>query len=414
MRIVLRGQAWTTESHPGTYVRLLLINYFEGIDSERGIAWRRADSLALRGFLGLGLDEAPPEHSTISRTRRLIDLETHRAVFTWILQGLATADPVKGKTIGIDATTLEGQRRLSCVACASSPELAVTPVIFYTATYHEREARALAFRCGATDVLTKPSAPNLILATIDAALDSSLHAPSPPLDRPELDREPLHLVGSALAVRTDRLEAEKERMAAVLQVATELVGDRDPFTMLNTLCSRTRHLTLAQHAVIGLLGPDGTPRETLCTSGVDETVESALRPPSADSALLSVVVGARPPVRTRNPCGRPEALGLPIDHPTVSSLLSVPIASWDQVYGWLSLRNKLVWTHSTMLTNAWPCRLESMQESRTRTRSCAMTQIIVSRRLNESSMRRPPTSERTNESSSPERSTTGWDKRWRA
>ena len=53
---------------PGTYFRLLLIGYFEGIDSERGIAWRTADSLALRGFLGLGLDEAPPEHSTISRT----------------------------------------------------------------------------------------------------------------------------------------------------------------------------------------------------------------------------------------------------------------------------------------------------------------------------------------------------------
>ena len=77
---------------PGTYFRLLLIGYFEGIDSERGIAWRTADSLALRGFLGLGLDETPPEHSTISRTRRLIDLETHRSVFTWILQVLATAD----------------------------------------------------------------------------------------------------------------------------------------------------------------------------------------------------------------------------------------------------------------------------------------------------------------------------------
>ena len=91
---------------PGTYFRLLLIGYFEGIDSERGIAWRTADSLALRGFLGLGLDEAPPEHSTISRTRRLIDVETHRAVFTWILQVLATADLIKGTTIGIDTPTV--------------------------------------------------------------------------------------------------------------------------------------------------------------------------------------------------------------------------------------------------------------------------------------------------------------------
>lgn len=67
---------------PGIYFRLLLIGYFEGIDSERGIAWRAADSLALREFLGVGLDDAPSDHSTISRTRRLIDLETHRAVFT--------------------------------------------------------------------------------------------------------------------------------------------------------------------------------------------------------------------------------------------------------------------------------------------------------------------------------------------
>jgi transposase len=62
---------------PGRYFRLLLIGYFEGLDAERAIAWRAADSFALREFLGLGLPEAPPDHSTISCTRRLIDLETH-------------------------------------------------------------------------------------------------------------------------------------------------------------------------------------------------------------------------------------------------------------------------------------------------------------------------------------------------
>ncbi len=100
---------------PGIYFRLLLIGYFEGLDSERGIAWRAADSFALRDFLGVGLESAPPDHSTISRTRRLIDLETHRAVFTWVLQCLATADLVKGKTIGIDATTLEANAALRSI-----------------------------------------------------------------------------------------------------------------------------------------------------------------------------------------------------------------------------------------------------------------------------------------------------------
>src|SRR5437870_2696695 len=100
---------------PGIYFRLLLIGYFEGIDSERGIAWRTADSLALRDFLGLGLTEPPPDHSTISRTRRLIAVETHRAVFTWVAQCVGGAGLIKGKTIGLDATTLEANAAMRSI-----------------------------------------------------------------------------------------------------------------------------------------------------------------------------------------------------------------------------------------------------------------------------------------------------------
>ena len=100
---------------PGRYFRLLLVGYFEGLDSERAMAWRAADSFALREFLGLVLPDAPPDHSTISRTRRVIDLETHQRVFTWILQRLADAGLVKGKTIGIDATTLEANAALRSI-----------------------------------------------------------------------------------------------------------------------------------------------------------------------------------------------------------------------------------------------------------------------------------------------------------
>ena len=92
---------------PGRYFRLLFIGYFEGLSSERGIAWRVADSLSLRAFLDLDVTEAPPNHSTLSRTRRLIDVETHVAVFTWVLERLAGAGLVQGKTVGVDATTLE-------------------------------------------------------------------------------------------------------------------------------------------------------------------------------------------------------------------------------------------------------------------------------------------------------------------
>src|SRR6266446_6457656 len=100
---------------PGRYFRMLLIGYFEGIDSERGIAWRAADSLALRSFLGAGLNEMPPDHSTVSRTRRLTDVETHQAVFRWVLQLLAEKGLLKGKTVGIDATTLEANAALRSI-----------------------------------------------------------------------------------------------------------------------------------------------------------------------------------------------------------------------------------------------------------------------------------------------------------
>jgi transposase len=100
---------------PGIYFRLLLVGYLEGVDSERGIAWRTADSLGLRRFLGIGLDEQTPDHSTISRTRRLIDVETHRKVFLWILELLRDQGLVKGKTVGIDATTLEANAAMRSI-----------------------------------------------------------------------------------------------------------------------------------------------------------------------------------------------------------------------------------------------------------------------------------------------------------
>jgi transposase len=100
---------------PGRYFRLLLLGYFEGLGSERAIAWRAADSLAIRSFLGLELDEIAPEHSTISRTRRLIDVETHERVFAWVLERLAKGGLLVGKTLGIDATTLEANAAMKSI-----------------------------------------------------------------------------------------------------------------------------------------------------------------------------------------------------------------------------------------------------------------------------------------------------------
>ena len=91
----------------GRYFRMLLVGYFEGIDAERGIAWRVADYMRLRAFLEYEPEETVADHSTLSWTQRRFDVKTHRAVVTWVLERLAEAKVLRGRTIGIDVTKLE-------------------------------------------------------------------------------------------------------------------------------------------------------------------------------------------------------------------------------------------------------------------------------------------------------------------
>jgi transposase len=107
---------------PGVYFRCLMIGYFEGIDSERGIAWRCSDSLSLKAFLGIAVDRMTPEHSTISRTRRLIDVETHAEVFQFILKVLANHRVIDGKTVGVDSTTLEANAAMRSIVRRDTSE----------------------------------------------------------------------------------------------------------------------------------------------------------------------------------------------------------------------------------------------------------------------------------------------------
>jgi len=107
---------------PGVYFRCLLVGYFEGLDSERAIAWRIADSLSLRRFLDYELDETTPDHSTLSRTRRRLSLEVHRAVFGWALALLARQGLLAGGTVAVDATTLEANAALRSLVRRDSGE----------------------------------------------------------------------------------------------------------------------------------------------------------------------------------------------------------------------------------------------------------------------------------------------------
>ncbi len=100
---------------PGRYFRMLFVGYFEGLDSERGIAWRCADSLSLRQFLQLGASEAVPDHSTLARTRARLPLEVHDAVFALVLRLVSAHGLVKGRRVGVDASTMEANAAMRSI-----------------------------------------------------------------------------------------------------------------------------------------------------------------------------------------------------------------------------------------------------------------------------------------------------------
>jgi len=107
---------------PGIYVRMLMVGYFEGLRSEREIDWRCADSLSLRAFLGYDLSKKTPDHSTLCRIRQRLDLETHRALFTFVLKVLAEKGLLKGKTLGIDTSMLEANAAMKSIVQRDSGE----------------------------------------------------------------------------------------------------------------------------------------------------------------------------------------------------------------------------------------------------------------------------------------------------
>ncbi len=115
------GEMGPASLPPGAYFRALLVDYFEGNDSERGIAWRASGSLGVRHFLGIGLDERGPDSSTLSRTRRLIAVETYDQVFGFVrrascfLARKRARGLLWGKTIGVDATTLEANAAMRSI-----------------------------------------------------------------------------------------------------------------------------------------------------------------------------------------------------------------------------------------------------------------------------------------------------------
>jgi diguanylate cyclase (GGDEF)-like protein/PAS domain S-box-containing protein len=258
------------------------------------------------------------------------------------------------------------------------PSIADTPVMFYTAAYHEREANMMAMACGVRWILPKPSDPELILKTVQEALglppkrQASLLPPPQETARfagidnqlneylveletssqlmsqiaqnqnaPDGDKEDLQELVQRLSKALSSLQAVSLRLTALIELGIELAAERDPVQLLEISCRVVQDISLAKVAAVGVLDGTGSALEHYVTRGWDDATLARMARPAAAEGVLGDVLSKGSPVRTTNPEGDPQRLGLPESHPPVHSFLAVPVASQEHVYGWLYLGDKL-------------------------------------------------------------------------
>jgi len=222
----------------------------------------------------------------------------------------------------------------------ADPDIAHTNVIFYTATFMEREARSLALACGVSQVLIKPSEPEEILRTIEQALGRSTLA-RPVADETQFDREHLRLLTDKLAHKVNELESANQRLSALTDLNLQLASERDPHVLLDKVCRGARDLLGARHAV--LVARDKNDGESTHVSSWGLAPEQAERLQSlaVDAGMPGQVMADGRARRIVNPGGDPIGVGLPGDFPPLHNGLVAPIVSLNRVYGWILLIDKL-------------------------------------------------------------------------
>ena len=221
----------------------------------------------------------------------------------------------------------------------SDPTIAQTPVVFYTATYHEREAQALAEACGVSHILTKPAEPETVLRIVNAAL--SLSPPPPAAPTREFDREHLRLVTDKLSEKVNDLEAATLRLTALLEVGQKLASQLDPLGILNELCPPARELIGARYAAVGLLAEDGRTLRHFFTRGTDVGTARGIGLQRVDQGVLAQLLTEGHPLRLRDIGTDPVAQGMPPAYLPTRSFLGVRLSSPSQLYGILYLIEKL-------------------------------------------------------------------------
>ena len=222
----------------------------------------------------------------------------------------------------------------------ADPDIAHTNVIFYTATFMEREARSLALACGVSQVLIKPCEPEEILRTIEQALGRST-LDRPVVDETQFDREHLRLLTDKLAHKVDELESANQRLSALTDLNLQLASERDPHVLLDKVCRGARDLLGARHAVLVVRDKNDGESTHVSSWGLAPEQAERLQSLAVDVGMPGQVMADGCARRVVNPGGDPIGVGLPQDFPPLHSGLVAPIVSLNRVYGWILLIDKL-------------------------------------------------------------------------
>lgn len=217
-------------------------------------------------------------------------------------------------------------------------ELARTAVIFYTANYHQREAQTLAMKCQVDRVIVKPCPPHDLVRAVESVLQTGESPPVQSAD-PGFDAEHLRLVTDKLAQTANELRAANERLAALVDLNTQLASIREPQVLLSKVCAGARGLIASRFGVLAVADRLDSTHVLTSTSGLEITAEYA-RPQLAAGALAQVIMESQPiriPAREAVGIG----IGLPADYPIADSYLAVPVRSLTRVYGWICLADRL-------------------------------------------------------------------------
>jgi PAS domain S-box-containing protein len=219
------------------------------------------------------------------------------------------------------------------------PALANSRVIFYTAQYHEPEARNLASACGVSAVLTKPCEPEVILQTVEAALGQGFPITEPEKSEEKFDREHLRLVTDKLSQKAEELGRTNDRLTAIVELGIQLGSERDPGRLLQAFCDATREIVGARYAIVGIPSGGTSDYRYFLASGMDVPMMARVGRPKLGGVLASIV-GAGRCFRAANQ-GGPHAAGLPSTFPPVEAILAAPVVSPARIYGWVCLLDKV-------------------------------------------------------------------------